>query len=103
MKPYFNRTRQYYEGQGKYILVKRQTYHLQYQIIYLKGLQGHGNDWKNNLYKLQKSVARTRLLNSDEVFFSGTAMEVTPVIEVKKIVGTGEEGQVYRNLGNSLI
>jgi branched-chain amino acid aminotransferase len=52
-----------------------------------------------NIEVVERSVARTELYNSDEVFFSGTAMEVTPVIEVdRRIVGTGEEGQVCKKL-----
>ena len=34
---------------------------------------------------VEKSVARTELYNADEVFFSGTAMEVAPVVEVDDI------------------
>lgn len=48
---------------------------------------------------VERSVARTELYNSEEVFFSGTAMEVTPVVEVdRRIVGTGKEGQVCKEL-----
>lgn len=48
---------------------------------------------------VEKSVARTELYNSQEVFFSGTAMEVTAVVEVdRKQVGTGKEGEVCKKI-----
>lgn len=48
---------------------------------------------------VERSVARTELYNSQEVFFSGTAMEVTAVVEVdRRKVGTGEEGDVCKKL-----
>jgi len=48
---------------------------------------------------VERSVTRTELYASDEVFFSGTAMEVTPIIEVDhRIVGNGKEGEICRKL-----
>lgn len=48
---------------------------------------------------VERSVARTELYNSEEVFFSGTAMEVTAVAEVdRRMVGTGDEGQVCKKI-----
>ena len=48
---------------------------------------------------VERSVSRTELYNSQEVFFSGTAMEVTAVVEVdKRKVGDGHEGPVCRQL-----
>lgn len=48
---------------------------------------------------VERSVARTELYNSDEVFFSGTAMEVTSVVEVdRREVGRGKEGEVCKKL-----
>lgn len=48
---------------------------------------------------VERSIARTELYNSQEVFFSGTAMEVTAVVEVdRKQVGTGKEGDVCKRL-----
>jgi len=48
---------------------------------------------------LERSVARTELYNSDEVFFSGTAMEVTSIVEVdRRTVGDGKEGPVCQQL-----
>ncbi|WP_026881993.1 branched-chain amino acid transaminase [Clostridium akagii] len=44
---------------------------------------------------VERSISRTELYASDEVFFSGTAMEVTPVIEVDdRIIGDGTKGEV---------
>lgn len=48
---------------------------------------------------VERSVSRTELYNSEEVFFSGTAMEVTSIGEVdRRKVGNGEEGQVCKKL-----
>ncbi|EFR32657.1 branched-chain-amino-acid transaminase [Peptoniphilus harei ACS-146-V-Sch2b] len=48
---------------------------------------------------VEKSVARTELYNADEVFFSGTAMEVAPVVEVDDIkVADGKPGKVCLEL-----
>jgi branched-chain amino acid aminotransferase len=48
---------------------------------------------------VERSVSRTELYNSQEVFFSGTAMEVTAVVEVdNRKVGDGHEGPVCRQL-----
>jgi len=47
---------------------------------------------------VERSVSRTELYNSQEVFFSGTAMEVTAVVEVDRKVGDGHEGPVCRQL-----
>ena len=48
---------------------------------------------------LEKSIARTELYNADEVFFSGTAMEVAPVVEVDDIkVADGRPGELTMKL-----
>lgn len=48
---------------------------------------------------VERSVSRTELYNAQEVFFSGTAMEVTAVVEVdRRKVGTGKEGEVCKKL-----
>ncbi|MDX9918047.1 MAG: branched-chain amino acid transaminase [Gudongella sp.] len=48
---------------------------------------------------VERSVSRTELYNAEEVFFSGTAMEVTAVVEVdNRTVGTGREGEVCKNI-----
>jgi branched-chain amino acid aminotransferase len=47
----------------------------------------------------ERSIARTELYASDEVFFSGTAMEVTPIIEVDhRVVGDGKQGEVCKKI-----
>jgi len=48
---------------------------------------------------VERSITRTELYAADEVFFSGTAMEVTAVVEVDdRIVGTGHQGPVCDQL-----
>lgn len=48
---------------------------------------------------VERSVTRTELYASDEIFFSGTAMEVTPIVEVDhRIVGNGKEGELCKKL-----
>ncbi|MFT8871149.1 MAG: branched-chain amino acid transaminase [Sporolactobacillus sp.] len=48
---------------------------------------------------VERSVSRTELYAADEVFFSGTAMEVTPVVAVDhRTIGTGHEGDVCKRL-----
>lgn len=44
---------------------------------------------------VERSIARTELYAADELFFSGTAMEVTPIIEVDdRVVGNGKSGEI---------
>ncbi|HWR07971.1 branched-chain amino acid transaminase [Sporomusa sp.] len=48
---------------------------------------------------IERSITRTELYAADEVFFSGTAMEVVAVVEVDdRTVGTGHQGPVCRKL-----
>ncbi|MDO5712958.1 MAG: branched-chain amino acid transaminase [Tissierellia bacterium] len=48
---------------------------------------------------IERSVARTELYNSEEVFFSGTAMEVAPIVEVdRRMVHNGKPGPIYKEL-----
>ncbi len=48
---------------------------------------------------VERSVSRTELYSADEVFFSGTAMEVTAVVEVdNRVIGNGKEGEVCKKL-----
>lgn len=50
---------------------------------------------------LERSITRTELYACDEVFFSGTAMEVTPVVEVdNRVIGNGKQGDVCRKIKN---
>ncbi|MCK4259756.1 MAG: branched-chain amino acid transaminase [Halanaerobiales bacterium] len=44
---------------------------------------------------VERSIARTELYTAQEAFFSGTAMEVTPIIEIdKRIIGDGKPGKI---------
>lgn len=48
-----------------------------------------------NIEVVERSISRTELYAADEVFFTGTAMEVAPVIEVdRRIVGNGKPGEI---------
>jgi len=48
---------------------------------------------------IERRVTRTELYASDEMFFSGTAMEVTPVVEVdRRVIGSGHTGEVCKAL-----
>lgn len=48
---------------------------------------------------VERSISRTELYNSEEVFFSGTAMEVSPIVSVdRRQVGTGHEGEICKKL-----
>lgn len=51
----------------------------------------------------ERSIARTELYNSEEVFFSGTAMEVTAVVEADdRMIGDGSQGPVCGKLKGML-
>lgn len=46
----------------------------------------------------ERRVARTEMYAADEMFFSGTAMEVTPIVSVdRRIVGDGHTGEACRS------
>lgn len=48
---------------------------------------------------VERNVARTELYSADEVLFSGTAMEVAPVVEIdRRKVGNGKPGETYKKL-----
>lgn len=48
---------------------------------------------------VERRVTRTELYAADEMFFSGTAMEVTPIVSVdRRKVGDGKAGDVYKAL-----
>lgn len=52
-----------------------------------------------NLEVVERSITRTELYASDEVFFSGTAMEVTPVVEVdNRVIGDGKQGEISKKI-----
>ncbi|MBX3678721.1 MAG: branched-chain amino acid transaminase [Rhodocyclaceae bacterium] len=48
---------------------------------------------------VSRRITRDELYVADELFFSGTAAEITPVVEVdRRRIGTGEPGPLTRNL-----
>jgi len=50
---------------------------------------------------VERSISRTELYSAQEVFFSGTAMEVTSIVEVdRRIIGTGRQGDICKKLKN---
>ncbi|MDD3223189.1 MAG: branched-chain amino acid transaminase [Clostridium sp.] len=56
---------------------------------------------KNELHLdvVERSVTRTEMYAADEMFFSGTAMEVTAVVEVDdREIGTGKAGEVCNSI-----
>lgn len=56
-----------------------------------------------NLEVVEKSIARTELYNTDELFYTGTAMELAPIVEVDDIkVGDGKTGEITKKLRESL-
>lgn len=47
----------------------------------------------------QENLVRTDLYNADEVFFTGTAAEITPIREVDdRVVGEGHRGRITKEL-----
>lgn len=47
----------------------------------------------------ERSISRSELYVADEVFFSGTAMEVTPIVAVDhRTIGTGHEGKLCKDI-----
>jgi branched-chain amino acid aminotransferase len=47
----------------------------------------------------EKSLARTELYSADEVFFTGTAIGIKPIINIdNRIIGKGSEGEVTKNI-----
>jgi branched-chain amino acid aminotransferase len=48
---------------------------------------------------VERRIAREELYSSDEAFFTGTAAEVTPIVEVDgRVIGSGEPGPVTRRI-----
>ncbi len=48
---------------------------------------------------VERSIPRTELYAAEEVFFSGTGMEVVSVVEVdKRTIGSGKQGEVCKRL-----
>ena len=49
---------------------------------------------------MERTIDRSELYVCDEVFFTGTAVEVAPIVSVdRRPVGAGEVGPVARRLG----
>ena len=49
----------------------------------------------------ERSIARSELYSADELFFSGTAVEVSCITSVdKRVVGNGDHGEVYKKINN---
>ncbi|WP_408007370.1 branched-chain amino acid transaminase [Pseudalkalibacillus sp. A8] len=52
-----------------------------------------------NLSVIERSLARTELYSADEVFFTGTAIGIKPIIQIdRRIIGTGREGGITREI-----
>jgi len=48
---------------------------------------------------VERSIGRSELYIADEVFFTGTAVEVAPIVQIDhRLVGTGETGPVTAKL-----
>jgi branched-chain amino acid aminotransferase len=48
---------------------------------------------------VERSISRTELYSAKEAFFSGTAMEVTPIVEIdNRKIGDGKPGEVCRKV-----
>lgn len=48
---------------------------------------------------VERNIARTEFYAAEEAFFSGTAMEVTPIIAVdRRQIGDGHEGEICKKL-----
>jgi branched-chain amino acid aminotransferase len=47
----------------------------------------------------EKSLSRTELYSADEVFFTGTAIGIKPIIQIdRRIIGTGQEGPITKEI-----
>ena len=48
---------------------------------------------------VERSISRVELYSADEVFFSGTAMEVTSVVEIdRRKIGSGKQGEICKKI-----
>lgn len=48
---------------------------------------------------LEQSLSRTELYSADEVFFTGTAIGIKPIINIdNRIIGKGSEGTITKNI-----
>jgi branched-chain amino acid aminotransferase len=47
----------------------------------------------------EKSLSRTELYSADEVFFTGTAIGIKPIIQIdRRIIGIGQEGPITKEI-----
>jgi branched-chain amino acid aminotransferase len=47
----------------------------------------------------EKSLARSELYSADEVFFTGTAIEIKPIIQIdRRSIGIGPEGPISKEI-----
>ena len=54
---------------------------------------------KLNLKVEEKEITLKELKNADELFFAGTAVEVSPIVQVEKtIIGDGKEGEITKKI-----
>ena len=54
---------------------------------------------KLNLKVEEKEITLKELKNADELFFAGTAVEVSPIVQVEKtIIGDGKEGKITKKI-----
>jgi branched-chain amino acid aminotransferase len=48
---------------------------------------------------IERNIPRTELYISDEIFVTGTAAEITPIISVdNNLIGDGKEGKITRSI-----
>jgi len=48
---------------------------------------------------IERSISRAEIYGADEVFFSGTAMEVTPIVYIdRRIIGSGKTGEISQKI-----
>ena len=52
----------------------------------------------------ERQVDRSELYAADEVFLTGTAAHITPVVEIdRRVIGDGNVGPVTRRLANTYV
>jgi len=48
---------------------------------------------------IERTITSTDLFRADEAFFTGTAAEIVPIVEVnKRMIGDGKPGSIARRL-----
>ena len=57
-----------------------------------------------NITVIEKDMSRDEIYTADEAFFTGTAIEITPICEVdNKIIGSGQCGNITRYLRDNYL